>query len=81
MMKQAGLFCMVISIALPLLLDAESVSNGKAVLELKDGVIELRAGDGNSGIFSVLVFKEKMKWWQYVGIALGIIAVGILNIG
>ena len=48
-MKQAGLFCMVISIALPLLLDAESVSNGKAVLEWKDGVIELRAKDGNSG--------------------------------
>lgn len=32
-------------------------------------------------LFSFLVFKEKMKWWQYVGIALGIIAVGILNIG
>ena len=32
-------------------------------------------------LFSFLVFKEKMRWWQYVGIALGIIATGILNIG
>ncbi len=32
-------------------------------------------------LFSVLVFKEKMRWWQWLGVAIGIVAVGILNVG
>ena len=48
-MKRAGFFRTVLSAALPLLLSAESVGNGKAVLEWKDGAMELRAKDGNSG--------------------------------
>ena len=32
-------------------------------------------------LVSFIVFKEKMKWWQYIGIVLGIIATAILNIG
>ena len=31
-------------------------------------------------IFSCLVFKEKMRWWQWVGIAIGMVAVGLLSI-
>ena len=48
-MKRTGLFCTVLSAALPLLLNAESVSNGKAVLEWKDGVMELRAAGEKPG--------------------------------
>lgn len=29
---------------------------------------------------SLFVFKERLKWWQYVGLVLGIISTGILNI-
>ena len=32
-------------------------------------------------VFSVFVFKEKMKWWQWIGVVIGIIAAGLLNIG
>ncbi len=31
-------------------------------------------------IFSLLVFKEKMRWWQWVGIIIGMIAVLLLSI-
>ena len=48
-MNRAGIFCMVLSVALPLLLNAESISNGKAVLEWKDGVMELRTSGKNTG--------------------------------
>ncbi len=29
--------------------------------------------------FSVLAFREKLKWWQWVGVAIGIIATAILS--
>ena len=48
-MKRFGFFCTVLSVALPLWLNAESVSNGKAVLEWKNGVMELRAAGGKAG--------------------------------
>ena len=48
-MKRFGFFCTVLSVALPLWLNAESISNGKAVLEWKDGVMELRPGGGKAG--------------------------------
>jgi drug/metabolite transporter (DMT)-like permease len=32
-------------------------------------------------IFSVLVFKEKLKWWQWLGIGVGAIAIVFLNLG
>ena len=31
-------------------------------------------------VFSLLVFKEKMRWWQWLGVALGIAATGILSL-
>ena len=31
-------------------------------------------------VFSAFVFKEKMRWWQWVGVFIGIAAVGILSI-
>ena len=31
-------------------------------------------------IFSLLVFKEKMRWWQWVGIVIGMFAVLLLSI-
>ncbi len=31
-------------------------------------------------LFSVLVFKEKLRWWQWVGVALGCVSVGILSV-
>ena len=31
-------------------------------------------------IFSLLVFKEKMRWWQWLGVAVGAVAVGLLSI-
>ena len=30
-------------------------------------------------VFSAFIFKEKMCWWQWLGIAIGIIAIGILS--
>ena len=31
-------------------------------------------------LFSLFVFKEKMRWWQWIGIAVGAIAVGLLSL-
>jgi drug/metabolite transporter (DMT)-like permease len=31
-------------------------------------------------VFSAFVFKEKMHWWQWVGVLIGSVAVGILSI-
>lgn len=31
-------------------------------------------------VFSLLVFKEKMKWWQWIGVIVGIIAIALLSI-
>lgn len=31
-------------------------------------------------IFSLLVFKEKMRWWQWLGVAVGAVAVVLLSI-
>lgn len=31
-------------------------------------------------VFSAFIFKEKMHWWQWLGVFLGIIAVGLLSI-
>ena len=31
-------------------------------------------------IFSAIVFKEKMFWWQWLGVVIGMIAVGILSV-
>ena len=31
-------------------------------------------------IFSLLVFKEKMRWWQWLGIVIGMVAVVLLSI-
>ncbi len=33
-----------------------------------------------SMIFSIVAFKEKLKWQQWVGVAIGILAVGILSV-
>jgi len=30
-------------------------------------------------IFSAIVFKEKMRWWQWIGVAVGIVSVGLLS--
>ena len=31
-------------------------------------------------IFSTIVFKEKMRWWQWVGVLLGAVAIGALTL-
>jgi drug/metabolite transporter (DMT)-like permease len=33
-----------------------------------------------NSFFSAFVFKEKMRWWQWVGVAVGAAAVAILSI-
>ena len=33
-----------------------------------------------TSLFSLAVLKEKMKWWQWLGIAVGTVAVGLLSI-
>ena len=30
--------------------------------------------------FSVFIFKEKMRWWQWIGVVVGATAVGLLSI-
>ena len=31
-------------------------------------------------IFSAFVFREKMRWWQWLGVAVGAVAVALLSI-
>ena len=31
-------------------------------------------------VFSAFVFKEKMRWWQWVGVGIGALATGILSL-
>ena len=30
-------------------------------------------------VFSVFIFKEKMAWWQWIGVALGFVAIAVLS--
>ena len=32
-----------------------------------------------TSLFSVVALKEKLKWWQWMGVGLGIIATGLLS--
>ena len=31
-------------------------------------------------VFSLLVFREKMYWWQWLGVGVGVVAIGILSV-
>ena len=31
-------------------------------------------------LFSIFAFKEKLKWWQWIGIAVGAVAIALLNL-
>ncbi len=31
-------------------------------------------------VFATVVFKEKMRWWQWIGIVIGMVSVGILSL-
>jgi drug/metabolite transporter (DMT)-like permease len=33
-----------------------------------------------TGIFSIFIFKEKMRWWQWLGVAVGALAIILLSI-
>lgn len=33
-----------------------------------------------TGIFSIFIFKEKMHWWQWIGVAVGALAIALLSI-
>ena len=55
-----------------------------AVTELSPSLIYPVIGVGGLAvvtIFSLLVFKEKMRWWQWLGVAVGAVAVLLLSIG
>ena len=32
-----------------------------------------------TSVFSAIAFKEKLRWWQWMGVAIGIVAVGLLS--
>ena len=54
-----------------------------AVTDLSPSLIYPVIGVGGLAvvtIFSLLVFKEKMRWWQWVGVAVGALAVALLSI-
>lgn len=54
-----------------------------AVTDLSPSLIYPVIGVGGLAVvivFSLFVFKEKMKWWQWVGVLVGIIAIGLLSI-
>ncbi len=54
-----------------------------AVTDLSPSLIYPVIGVGGLAvvtIFSLLVFKEKMRWWQWVGVAIGAVAVVLLSI-
>ena len=53
-----------------------------AVTELSPSVIYPVIGVGGLAVvtvFSLLVFKEKMRWWQWIGVAVGAVAVMLLS--
>jgi multidrug transporter EmrE-like cation transporter len=33
-----------------------------------------------TSIFSLVAFKEKLHWWQWVGVAVGAVAVALLSL-
>ena len=33
-----------------------------------------------TSIFSIFVFKEKMRWWQWIGVAVGVVAIVFLSL-
>ncbi len=54
-----------------------------AVTDLSPSLIYPVIGVGGLAIvtiFSLLVFKEKMRWWQWLGVAVGAVAVVLLSI-
>ena len=54
-----------------------------AVTDLSPSLIYPVIGVGGLAVitvFSLLVFKEKMRWWQWLGVAVGAIAVLLLSI-
>lgn len=54
-----------------------------AVTDLSPGLIYPVVAVGSLAVvtvFSLLVFKEKMRWWQWIGMALGTVAVVLLSI-
>lgn len=54
-----------------------------ALTELSPSLIYPVIGVGGLAvvtIFSLLVFKEKMRWWQWIGVAVGAVAVLLLSI-
>ncbi len=54
-----------------------------AVTDLSPSLIYPVIGVGGLAvvtIFSLLVFKEKMRWWQWLGVAVGMVAVLLLSI-
>ena len=54
-----------------------------AVTDLSPSLIYPVIGVGSLAvvtIFSLLIFKEKMRWWQWVGVAVGAVAVVLLSI-
>lgn len=55
-----------------------------AVTDLSPSLIYPVIGVGGLAvvtIFSLLVFKEEMRWWQWLGVAVGAVAVLLLSIG
>ena len=63
----ANFFSMLLVTSLPLL--------PTSFLYPTKSVISLIA----TSIFSAVAFKEKLKWWQWVGVCVGIVAVGMLS--
>lgn len=54
-----------------------------AVTELSPSVIYPVIGVGGLAVvtvFSLLVFKEKMRWWQWIGVVVGAVAVALLSV-
>ena len=54
-----------------------------AVTELSPSLIYPVIGVGGLGVvtvFSLFVFKEKMRWWQWVGILVGAVSVILLSV-
>ncbi len=54
-----------------------------ATLPLSSSIIYPAIAVGSlaiTSLFSFFVLKEKMKWWQWLGIAVGAVAVGLLSI-
>ena len=78
--KKGGIYP-VLTAAFNIVLNVCVIALGNSVLSPSLVYPTLAIGGlGLTTLFSVFLFKEKLKWWQWVGFGVGVVAIAILSI-